>query len=71
MGNLFHYYSDRQLDNIVWLFIEWESNVVKYIIYKIKFPTGFASNIKNILKMKGEFGGVKTHDWHTFNKVFL
>jgi hypothetical protein len=32
---------------------------------------GFASNIKNILTKKGEFGGVKTHDWHTFIKVII
>jgi hypothetical protein len=48
-----------------------ESNVVKEVIQKIKFPTGFASNIKNILTKKGEFGGVKTHDWHTFIKVII
>jgi hypothetical protein len=32
---------------------------------------GFASNINNILMKKGEFGGVKTHDWHTFIKVII
>jgi hypothetical protein len=32
---------------------------------------GFASNIKNILTKKGKFGGVKTHDWHTFIKVII
>jgi hypothetical protein len=31
----------------------------------------FASNIKNNLTKKGEFGGVKTHDWHTFIKVII
>jgi hypothetical protein len=31
----------------------------------------FASNIKNILTKKGEFGGVKKHDWHTFIKVII
>jgi hypothetical protein len=31
----------------------------------------FASNIKNILMKKGEFGGVETHDWHTFIKVII
>jgi len=31
----------------------------------------FSSNIKNILTKKGEFGGVKTHDWHTFIKVII
>jgi hypothetical protein len=70
MRNLIHYSSDGQPNNIPWLFIDKEINVVKYVIYKIKFPTGFSSNINNILTKKGEFGGVKTHDWHTFIKVF-
>ena len=30
---------------------------------------GFLSNIQNILIKKGDFGGVKTHDLHTFIKV--
>jgi hypothetical protein len=30
---------------------------------------GFSSNIQNILTKKGDFGGVKTHDWHTCIKV--
>ena len=33
--------------------------------------TGFSSNIQNILTKKGDFGGVKTHDWHTFIKVII
>jgi hypothetical protein len=56
-------------NSLPWLFKEDESNVVKELIRKIRFPTGFASNIKNILTKKGEFGGLKTHDWHTFIKV--
>jgi hypothetical protein len=56
-------------NSLPWLFKEYESNVVKELIRKIRFPTGFASNIKNILTKKGEFGGLKTHDWHTFIKV--
>ena len=39
--------------------------------WKIKFPTGFASNIKNILTKKGEFGGVKANELHTFIKVII
>ena len=50
---------------------EKQSNVVKEVIRKIKFPTGFSSNINNILMKKGEFGGVKTNDWHTFIKVII
>jgi hypothetical protein len=49
-------------NSLPWLFKEDESNVVKELIRKIRFPTGFASNIKNILIKKGEFGGLKTHD---------
>ena len=49
-------------NSLPWLFKEDESNVVKELIRKIRFPTGFASNIKNILTKKGEFGGLKTHD---------
>jgi len=56
-------------NSLPWLFKEDESNVVKDLIRKIIFPTGFASNIKNILTKKGEFGRLKTHDWHTFIKV--
>jgi hypothetical protein len=28
---------------------------------------GFDSNINNILTKKGEFGGVKNHDGHTYD----
>jgi hypothetical protein len=49
-------------NSLPWLFKEDESNVVKELIRKIRFPTSFASNIKNILTKKGEFGGLKTHD---------
>jgi hypothetical protein len=48
--------------SIPWLFTKKESNVVKEVIRKIKFPTRFSSNIKNILMNKGEFGGAKNHD---------
>ena len=53
------------------LFKEDETNVVKYLIRKIRFPIRFASNISNILTNKGEFGGLKTHEWHTFIKVII
>jgi hypothetical protein len=58
-------------DNLPWLLTEKHNNNVKEVIQRIKFPTGFASIIKNILMKKGEFGGVKTHDWHTFIKVII
>ena len=54
-----------------WLLIEKQSYDVKEVIQRIKFPIGFSSNIYNILLKKGEFGGVKTHDWHTFIKVII
>ena len=52
-----------------WLLTEQQSNIVKEVIQKIRFPTGFSSNIQNILTKKGDFGGVKMHDWNTFIKV--
>jgi hypothetical protein len=65
--------SDGVLDRnkLPWLLTEKNNNDVKEVIQRIKFPTGFASNIKNILMKKGEFSGVKTHDWHTFIKVII
>jgi hypothetical protein len=57
--------------SLPWLLTEQQSNVVKEVIQKIRFPTGFSSNIQNILTKKGDFGGVKTHDWHTFIKVII
>ena len=43
--------SDGVLDqnNLPWLLTEQQSNDVKEVIQRIKFPTGFSSNIKNIL----------------------
>ena len=63
--------NDGLQNNLPWLLTEKQSNGVKEVIQKNKFPTGFCSNIKNILMKKGEFGGVKTHDWHTFIKVII
>jgi hypothetical protein len=63
--------SDGDRNNLPWLLTEQQSNDVKEVIQRIKFPTGFSSNINNILTKKGEFGGVKTHDWHTFIKVII
>ena len=59
----------EQNTSLPWLLTEQQSNIVKEVIRKIRFPTGFSSNIQNILTKKGDFGGVKTHDWHTFIKV--
>ena len=51
--------SDGDWNNLPWLLIKKQSNYVKEVIGRIKFPTGFASNINNILTKEGEFGGVK------------
>ena len=59
------------IKSLPWLLTEQQSNAVKEVIQKMKFPTGFCSNIKNILTRKGDFGGVKTHDWHIFIKVII
>ena len=46
-------------------------SIVKEVMQKIKFPTGFCANLKNIITKKGDFAGVKTHDWHVFIKVII
>ena len=61
----------QQNISLPWCLTEQQSNIVKEVIRKIRFRTGFSSNIKNILKKKGDFGGVKTHNWHTFIKVIV
>ena len=57
--------------SLTWLLTEQQRNAIKEVIKKIRFPTGFSSNIQNILTKNGDFGGVKTHDWHTFIKVIF
>jgi len=59
------------ISSLPWLLMEQQSNVVKEVIQKMKFPTGFCSNIKNIVTKRGDFAGVKTHDWHVFIKVII
>ena len=44
------------------MFTEKQINVVKEFMRKIKFPTGFCANMKNIITKKGDFAGVKMHD---------
>jgi hypothetical protein len=63
--------SDGDRNSLPSVLTEQQSNDVKEVIRRIKFPTGFSSNINNILTKKGEFGGVKTHDWHTSIKVII
>ena len=59
------------INSIPWMFMEQQSNVVKEVMQKIKFPTGFCATLKNIITKKGDFAGVKTHDWHVFIKVII
>jgi hypothetical protein len=59
----------EQNTSLPWLLMEQQSNIVKEVIRKIRFPTRFSSNIQNILTKKGDFGGLKTHEWHAFIKV--
>ena len=59
------------ISSLPWLLTEQQSNAVKEVIQKMKFPTGFCSNIKNIVTKRGDFSSVKTHDWHVFIKVII
>ena len=59
------------INSLSWLLMEQQSNFVKEVIQKIKFPIGFCSNMKNIITKKGDFAGVKTRDWHVFIKVII
>ena len=45
-----------------WLLTEKQSDALKEVIKKTKFPIGFATNISTLLSKKGDFGpGLKTH----------
>jgi len=44
------------ISSLTWLLTKQQNNVVKEVIRKIKFPTGFCLNIKNILTNKCDFG---------------
>ena len=59
------------INPIPWIFTEQQSNVFKEVMRKIKFPTGFCANLKNIITKKGDFAGVKMLDWHVFRKVII
>ena len=74
MKDVIHFHTNREqvnINSIPWMFMEQQSNVVKEVMWKIKFPTGFSVNLKNIITKKGDFAGVKTHDWHVFIKVII
>ena len=40
------------INSIPWMFTEKQSNVVKEVMWKIKFPIGFCANLKNIITKK-------------------
>jgi hypothetical protein len=49
----------EQNTSLPWLLMEQQSNIVKEVIQKIRFPTGFSSNIQNILTKKVILVGLK------------
>ena len=59
------------IKSLPWMLMEQQSNVVKEVMRKIKFPTGFCLNMKNFITKKGDFARVKTHDWDIFMKVII
>ena len=68
----FHSCRDQiNINSLPWMLMEQQSNVVKEVIWKIKFPPGFCANMKNIITKKGDFVGMKTHDWNLFMKVII
>ena len=74
MKDVIQFHSNRDqinINSIPWMFKEQQSNVVKEVMRKIKFPTRFCANMKSIITNKGDFAGVKTHDWHIFMKVII
>ena len=43
------------INSLTWLLMKQQGNFVKEVIRKIKFPTGFCSNINNILTKNNDF----------------
>ena len=65
MKDIIQFHSNRDqvnIKSIPWMFTEQQSNAVKEVMQKIKFPTRFCANLKNIITKKGDFAGVKMHD---------
>ena len=59
----FHSNGDQiNINSLPSMLTDQQSNVVKEVKRKIKFPTGFCANMKNIITKKGDFVGVKMHD---------
>ena len=71
MKDVIEFHRNGELINIKsipWILMEQQSNAAKEVMQKIKFPTGLSVNMKNIITKKGDFAGVKTHDWNIFMK---
>ena len=74
MKDVIQFHGNEDQVNIIsipWMFMKQQRNVAKEVMQKIKFPFGFCANLKNIITKKGDFAGVKTHDWHIFIKVII
>ena len=74
MKYIIQFHSNRDqinINSIPWILTEQPSNVVKEVMQKIKFPTGFCVNMKKIMTKKGDFVGVKMHDWNVSMKVII
>ena len=68
----FHSNIDQiNINSLPWMLMEKQSNVVKELMRKFKFPTGLCANMKNIITKKGDFARVKTHDCNIFMKVII
>ena len=68
----FHRNRDQiNINSLPWMITEKQSNDVKEVMRKIKFPIGFCANMNNIITKKGDFSMVKTHDWQVFMKVVI
>ena len=68
----FHSNGDQiNINSFPWMLMEQQSNVVKEVMWTIKFSTGFCANMKNFITKKGDFAGVKMHDFHVFMKVII
>ena len=74
MKDVIKFHSNRDqinINSIPWMFTEQQINLVKEVMWEIKFPIGFCANLKNIITKKGDFAGVKTRDWYIFIKVII
>ena len=62
MKDVIQFHSNRDqinINSITWIFTEKQSNVDKEVMQKIKFPTGFCVNLKNIITKKVILQGSK------------